>query len=234
MALQVVANTIEAMRNDQREQPIYPVWGCNCGKEGAVLVEGCLDYERTGPQSYSIAKLYCTACQGAGIVKEQHLPAEFFLRVRESSKDFGDATTNREPRFGGYFVTGVIQYNKRGKHFRYVRIDFSRGTVIGVNPNDKNKETGLKEEFLNAAGWSNYVYCYSIGQKGTVTRYEGEQPVMLEPGNYSQGTFGGSSEWRAVHWNVQSMTQKKIAAKKRVLKGYKPLLILVNENWKEF
>ena len=40
MVLQVVANMIEAMRNDQREQPIYPVWACNCGKEGAVLVEG--------------------------------------------------------------------------------------------------------------------------------------------------------------------------------------------------
>lgn len=67
------------------------------------------------------------------------MPAEFFVRVRGCEKEYGDTVVAREPRFAGYFVTGAIQFNAALKHFRYVRVDFTRATVIGTNPSARFK-----------------------------------------------------------------------------------------------
>jgi hypothetical protein len=64
--LQIAMKMLEAMRKDDRMKPMYPIWGCDCSREGAVLMEGCLDYERTGAQRFSLAKPYCPACNGTG------------------------------------------------------------------------------------------------------------------------------------------------------------------------
>jgi hypothetical protein len=66
VVLQLIMKTLEAMRKDQRTKPLYPIWGCDCGREDAILMEGCLDYERIGAQRFSLAKPYCSACGGTG------------------------------------------------------------------------------------------------------------------------------------------------------------------------
>ena len=105
---------LEAMRRDDKLKPLFPIWGCNCNKQGATLLEGCLDYQQLGPQRYELAKPNCNACQGAGMVTVHHYPTEFFVRVRGCNTDYGDAAAIREPRISGYYVTGAIQYHTKG------------------------------------------------------------------------------------------------------------------------
>lgn len=135
----------------------------------------------------------------------------------------------KEPRFSGYYATGLVQYHQEGRHFRYVRVDFNRATVVGNNPSCKNKLTTPKEELMNAHGWRNYLYCYTIGSKNTHdSTYEGPRPLELLPEHYSEGLKGGSSGWRCMQWNVQAMTQEKRTQKKRVISDIAPLVALIN------
>jgi hypothetical protein len=161
-------------------------------------------------------------------VKEFHLPTEFLVRVRGCELDFGDTFAAREPRFNGYFATGMIQYHTVAKHFRYVRIDFGRATVIGANTSTKSKETATKEEILNAPGWSNYIFCYTISKKNVVPIYSGPEPQLINPDNFNIGLFGGANEWRALQWNVRSMNSKTRAAKKRAIRDVAPLVAFIN------
>jgi hypothetical protein len=150
------------------------------------------------------------------------------VRILGCELDFGDTFAAREPRFNGYYATGVVQYHTSANHFRYVRIDYSRATVVGANTSVKNKETATKEELLNAPGWSNYIYCYTIGKKNAVPIYSGPEPKNINPDNYNIGLFGGADEWRAIQWNVRSMSVKAKAAKKRVISSNAPLVAMIN------
>jgi hypothetical protein len=152
--------------------------------------------------------------------------------VRGCEQDFGDAYAAKDPYFHGYFATGFIQYNEATKHFRYVRIDFTRATVIGTNGTTKNKVTGLKEEVLNALGWKNYIIAYT--SKNSPKEYEGPQPNPLMPDNYDVGLFGGTDEWRVLMWNLRSMAQATRAAKKRLIRDVGPLIAMINEGRQEF
>jgi hypothetical protein len=38
VVLQLAMKMLEAMRKDEKTKPLYPIWGCDCGREGATLV----------------------------------------------------------------------------------------------------------------------------------------------------------------------------------------------------
>jgi endonuclease/exonuclease/phosphatase (EEP) superfamily protein YafD len=156
------------------------------------------------------------------------------VRVQGCEQDFGDTCAAREPHFKGYYTTGVVQYHTTTKHFRYVRIDYDRATVVGANSSIKGKETAMKEEMLNAIGWSNYLFCYTLGKKfGVPHIYSGLEPKILNPDNYNTGLLGGTDEWRALQWNVRSMNPKTRAAKKRIIRDVAPLVTMINEGRQE-
>jgi hypothetical protein len=154
------------------------------------------------------------------------------VRVAGCDTDYGDAVASREPHFNGYYTTGAIQYHPHRRHFRYLRIDFGRATVITATPASKQKETGTKQEKLNEPGWTNYIYTYTIANGKQATQYEGPQPERLIPPNYNRGIYGGADteEFRIIQWNVRTINnQKTIATKKRILNQTRPIVILLNE-----
>lgn len=69
VAIQVIMKMMENMRRDEKTKPSLPVWGCLCGREGAILVEGSLEYIMTGAQRYELEKPECLACGGSGTIK---------------------------------------------------------------------------------------------------------------------------------------------------------------------
>jgi hypothetical protein len=50
---------MESLRKDNNPKPLYPIWGCTCGAENALLVSGCLEYEKTSATQHKIAKPHC-------------------------------------------------------------------------------------------------------------------------------------------------------------------------------
>ena len=110
-----------------------------------------------------------------------------------------------------------------------MRIDFGRATVFGTNPSAKNKQTGRKEELLNATGWTNYMYAYSIGKDSEVTPYYGEAPTQMGPESYTTGLFGGADQARIMQWNLQSTRAQKMAEKRRLIAQVNPLIAILNE-----
>jgi hypothetical protein len=152
------------------------------------------------------------------------------VRIAGCDTDYGDATATREPRFPAHFLSGAIQYHQQRKHFRYVRVNFGRATVIGIEPTAKNKETATKDEMLNENGWRNYIYAYTLGKDKIADVYTGRLPMLLKPDNYNKGLYGGADEWRVAHWNIRTANnQKTKTSKKNMLNEIKPLIIMLNE-----
>jgi hypothetical protein len=57
---------MESLRKDNNPKPLYPIWGCTCGAENALLVCGCLEYEKISASQHKIAKPHCQGCAGNG------------------------------------------------------------------------------------------------------------------------------------------------------------------------
>jgi hypothetical protein len=126
-----------------------------------------------------------------------------------------------------------VQYHAELRHFRYLRIDYNRATVISTI-SAKKKETGTKQEKLNEQGWCNYIYSYTIGKESQIAPYEGSKPFHMQPSNYNRGLYGGTDNWRVIQWNMRTASNKKTAAAKvRVLNELNPLIGMLNETRRE-
>jgi hypothetical protein len=126
-----------------------------------------------------------------------------------------------------------VQYHAELRHFRYLRIDYNRATVISTI-SAKKKETGTKQEKLNEQGWCNYIYSYTIGKESQIAPYEGSKPFHMQPSNYNRGLYGDTDNWRVIQWNMRTASNKKTAAAKvRVLNELNPLIGMLNETRRE-
>jgi hypothetical protein len=57
---------------------------------------------------------------------------------------------------------------------------------------------------MNERGWKNYLYSYAIARGKSSGTYAGPITHHMVPGNYPEGIYGGSGEFRVCQWNVRS------------------------------
>jgi hypothetical protein len=231
-----IMGIIKSSRKIDDKRQILPVYGCACGNEGATMLTGCLDFVQTTPQDYTLTCPECDKCNSNGTATIEYLPHEFFIRIRGCETDFGDVARCVPPFFKNYYITGIIQYNRLKKHFRYIKVNWDKACIYP--PIKQGKRTigyAPKEELMNEQDWTNYIYTYSIGKGQTINEYKGIEPFELTAEHYYEGLYGGADDtFRIIQWNLRSTNQKTAAAKKRIIRNCRPLVALLNETRQNF
>jgi hypothetical protein len=192
VVLQCIQSALIEARKDSRPEPLMPIWGCDCGIEGSLIVSGSLEYKAMAPHTYEMVKPVCRKCNRSDKIEEAYLPREFFVRVANCVQDIGAINVVKEPHFRNYFLTGTIQYNPKLNHFRYFRTEYGKASVIECGVQSKSRSDRTKEELLNESGWFNYLHAYTIGKGKVAAEYQGPIPKLLTPDQYNKGIYGGS------------------------------------------
>lgn len=63
------------------KNPLYPVFGCDCGLPNRTVLQGSMDYRREGLQTFRPRNVNCEACGGEGRTTNLYLPNDFFIRL---------------------------------------------------------------------------------------------------------------------------------------------------------
>lgn len=124
-------NTLKRFRMTPEKHNILPIYGCQCNlSDRTIKVSGCIDMRQTSPNSYAMDGLNCEACGCSNNTKVEFLPQEFYVRISDCERDYGDTGKTEAPYFKDYYINGVIQYNEAAKHFRYVQIRYVKGRIM--------------------------------------------------------------------------------------------------------
>jgi hypothetical protein len=67
-------------------------------------------------------KVRCSTCSNAGTLEIKLLPKDFFMRLEYDEDKLRFFERIKMPFYKGYFASAIIQFSRRLKHFRVLKL----------------------------------------------------------------------------------------------------------------